>query len=141
LELFAKPLIRTLRTELLEPIGLWFRYCELSQECDDVNRIRRGVTPMQMILWTQADASLVGRKMDIGLEIREYSFGEDDPVIFFDVYGRIDISFPTQATSFIFRQQPEKIQNLSPGRYTYYGSAMLDDGSVFGEIRTVAFVE
>lgn len=112
-----------------------FRYCEYREKASQTRTLYIGRKPLQFVVNTQCEESLKDHEVEISVEIRER--GSDEPI--FETFWVTTLTHLKQQSAFIFREFPEELANLVPGKiYTYYASALVNETDEFAERTTRA---
>ena len=92
---------------------------------------------MQFVVNTWCDDALKDKEVEISVEVRER--GTDEPL--FETFWVTTLTHSKQQSAFIFRDFPEELTQLIPGKiYTYYASALVNDTDEFADRSTRATV-
>jgi hypothetical protein len=112
-----------------------FRYCEYREKASQTRTLYLGRKPIQFVVNTWCEDALKDKEVEIGVEIRER--GSDDPI--FETFWVTTLTHTKQQSAFIFRDFPEELSSLVPGKiYTYHASALINDTDEFAERSTRA---
>ncbi len=114
-----------------------FKYCEYREKASQTRSIYVGRKPMQFVVNTWCDDALKDKEVEISVEVRER--GTDEPL--FETFWVTTLTHSKQQSAFIFRDFPEELTQLIPGKiYTYYASALVNDTDEFADRSTRATV-
>jgi len=112
-----------------------FRYCEYREKASQTRTLYLGRKPIQFVVNTWCEDALKDKEVEIGVEIRER--GSDDPI--FETFWVTTLTHTKQQSAFIFRDFPEELSNLVPGKiYTYHASALVNETDEYAERSTRA---
>jgi uncharacterized protein YegJ (DUF2314 family) len=114
-----------------------FKYCEYREKASQTRTIYMGRKPLQFVVNTWCDDALKDKEVEIAVEIRER--GTDEPI--FETFWVTSLTHTKQQSAFIFRDYPEELTTLIPGKiYTYYASALVNETDEFADRSTRATV-
>ena len=117
----------------LQVVSQAFRYCDYGAGQSLSRSVRLNAKPIQFVVNTWCDTVLQGKEVEIGVEIRDRA--TDEPV--FETFWVTTLAYQRQQSSFIFRELPPEMHELTPGDvYTYYASAMVNETDDFAERTT-----
>lgn len=112
-----------------------FRYCEYREKASQTRTIYLGRKPLQFVVNTWCDDALKDKEVEISVEVRER--GSNDPI--FETFWVTTLAHQKQQSAFIFRDFPDELKKLIPGKiYTYYASALVNETDEFAERATRA---
>ena len=122
-------------TDRLKITSQAFRYCEYREKSSQTRTIYMGRKPMQFVVNTQCDEALKDKEVEISVEIRER--GSDE--LIFETFWVTQLTHLKQQSAFIFREFPEELGGLTPGKiYTYYANALVNETDELAERTTRA---
>lgn len=114
-----------------------FKYCEYREKASQTRTIYMGRKPIQFVVNTWCDEALKDKEVEISVEVRER--GTDEPI--FETFWVTTLTHAKQQSAFIFRDYPEELTTLIPGKiYTYYASALVNETDEFADRSTRATV-
>lgn len=104
-----------------------FAYCKPEEDCSSTRVLRIGKEgPMQFRVYTEAIEKLKDRRCEFTVEVLDME-GE----ALFERSFELPLTYvPHQLSSITYRQQPEALRRLEPGRYKYRATVMTVDGEV-----------
>ena len=112
-----------------------FRYCEYREKASQTRTIYMGRKPIQFVVNTLCEESLKDKEVEISVEIRER--GTDEMI--FETFWVTTLTHLKQQSAFIFREFPDELTKLVPGKiYTYYANALVNETDEVAERTTRA---
>ena len=112
-----------------------FRYCEYREKASQTRTIYMGRKPIQFVVNTLCEESLKDMEVEISVEIRER--GTDEMI--FETFWVTTLTHLKQQSAFIFREFPDELTKLVPGKiYTYYANALVNETDEVAERTTRA---
>lgn len=112
-----------------------FRYCEYREKASQTRTIYIGRKPIQFVVNTECDEALKDMEVEIAVEIRE----RDTDELIFETFWVTTLTHLKQQSAFIFRDFPEELNQLIPGKiYTYYANALVNETDELAERKTRA---
>lgn len=122
----------------LKVVSQAFRYCDYGAGKSMTRVLRPNAKPIQFLVNTWCDNSLLEKEVEIAVEIRDRQ--SQEPI--FETFWVTTLSYERQQSAFIFREFPEELQTLEVNQiYTYYASALVNDTDDFAERVTRAVVK
>ena len=112
-----------------------FRYCEYREKASQTRTIYMGRKPIQFVVNTLCEDALKDKEVEISVEIRER--GTDEMI--FETFWVTTLTHLKQQSAFIFREFPDELTKLVPGKiYTYYANALVNETDEVAERTTRA---
>ena len=112
-----------------------FRYCEYREKASQTRTVYIGRKPIQFVVNTLCDEALKDKEVEISVEIRER--GTDE--LIFETFWVTTLTHLKQQSAFIFRDFPDELTKLVPGKiYTYYANALVNETDELAERTTRA---
>ena len=112
-----------------------FRYCEYREKASQTRTIYMGRKPIQFVVNTLCEESLKDMEVEISVEIRER--GTDEMI--FETFWVTTLTHLKQQSAFIFREFPDELTKLVPGKiYSYYANALVNETDEVAERTTRA---
>ena len=126
------------RAETAEALGVSPRSVDMliaGRRVNGLPVVYIGRKPIQFVVNTLCDDALKDKEVEISVEIRER--GTDE--LIFETFWVTTLTHLKQQSAFIFREFPDELTKLVPGKiYTYYANALVNETDELAERTTRA---